>query len=268
MSHRGLFILSAIFALSFACHVFVLLSGGSVQSQKEIVPISRVSDSDAVFPAELVRVVDGDTYILNIHIWEDVVLSKRIRLLGVDTPELHPRRGSVEEKLSEKELAARASEFALERLSGKNLFFVYSWKSDSFGRALGTVIWFEGDVRYDIREELSKYGLLKTSVGETSMRLFSSECIADIEEIKGMSFGMFKFVRVDGRYVFADLDVCHRDMIGKEEKALSAGLIRFKNGRFCYDALSSITLGVSVDSGDNERLEQLLGFRAVASWEI
>ncbi|MEQ8404002.1 MAG: thermonuclease family protein [Oceanicaulis sp.] len=41
-------------------------------------------------PAELVRVIDGDTIEVRAHIWPGHYVQTRVRLLGVDTPE---RRG-------------------------------------------------------------------------------------------------------------------------------------------------------------------------------
>lgn len=39
------------------------------------------------YPAELIRVKDADTYVLDIEVWPDVHHYKTIRLLGIDTPE-------------------------------------------------------------------------------------------------------------------------------------------------------------------------------------
>jgi len=112
-----------------------------------------------IFHSELVRVVDGDTYDLRIKAWEDIVLLKRIRLEGVDTPELRPRKGTDEEKAAEKIRARAATDFVRERLTtADGLFFLYSGKSDNFGRVLGSVLYVTGDGRLDIREVLLQEG--------------------------------------------------------------------------------------------------------------
>jgi len=93
------------------------------------------------YPVEKVlRVVDGDTYDVRFYAWEDIVLVKRLRLLGVDTPELRPRKGTEEERAKEKEAAYKALAFAERTLDGAAaVWIVTDWKSDSFGRVLASV---------------------------------------------------------------------------------------------------------------------------------
>jgi len=93
-------------------------------------------------------------------VWEDIILSKRIRLLGVDTPELRPRKGTDEEKAAEKIAAKKASEFVRSKLSTGKLQFLYVGKSDSFGRALGSVIYVSDGKNVDIRDALRAAGHL------------------------------------------------------------------------------------------------------------
>jgi len=131
-----------------------------VEIEKED-PIRSISYADSVsYPAKLVRVIDGDTYELQIHIWEDIVTQKKIRLFNVDTPELRPRKGTDEEKAEEKRRALLAKKFVEDILKDKQIVFAYAWDSDSFGRALGTVIWRDakGAVK-DICIELKNAGL-------------------------------------------------------------------------------------------------------------
>jgi endonuclease YncB( thermonuclease family) len=43
------------------------------------------------YTAELVRVIDGDTFEARVHVWPGVVTTTRVRLRGIDTPELEAR---------------------------------------------------------------------------------------------------------------------------------------------------------------------------------
>ena len=87
------------------------------------------------YPIEKVlRVVDGDTVDVRFYAWEDIVLVKRLRLLGVDTPELRPRKGTAAEKAAEKQAALAALAYVRETLDkAQAIYIVTDWKSDSFG---------------------------------------------------------------------------------------------------------------------------------------
>lgn len=136
----------------------ILRDTNAPEAQANRVQIDTISTRD--LPAEVVRVVDGDTYDLRIHVWEDIVLEKRIRLLGVDTPELRPRSGSDFEREAEKVRAKAATEFVRSTFDGAEIIrFQYAWDSDNFGRALGTVL-VDG---CDIRDLLRDAGHLKGS---------------------------------------------------------------------------------------------------------
>lgn len=90
------------------------------------------------------RVIDGDTVEVVVDVGFHVARTERVRLLGVDTPELF--RGSVEER--EKGRAAREfteSWFDVHQHEGINWpFFMRSEKGDSFGRWLGSIECCEG----------------------------------------------------------------------------------------------------------------------------
>jgi endonuclease YncB( thermonuclease family) len=47
------------------------------------------SDLPGPIPAELVRVIDGDTIEVRARIWLDLDLTTRVRLIGIDAPELN-----------------------------------------------------------------------------------------------------------------------------------------------------------------------------------
>lgn len=60
------------------------------------------------YPAKVLRVYDGDTFLASVHIWLDQDVRVWVRLLGIDTPELGRRARCAEE--------ARRAEAARARL--------------------------------------------------------------------------------------------------------------------------------------------------------
>jgi len=95
------------------------------------------------------RVIDGDTidvdirkkYDLGFKMTVEGQTSQRLRLYGVDTPELRPRRGTEEERVAEKVAARKAKDHVVEMIEGKKVR-IRAYKADNFGRYLADV-WFE-----------------------------------------------------------------------------------------------------------------------------
>jgi endonuclease YncB( thermonuclease family) len=52
---------------------------------------SRKFDLQTVYPAEVVRIVDGDTFQARVQVWPGLSVDTKVRLRGVDAPELHAR---------------------------------------------------------------------------------------------------------------------------------------------------------------------------------
>ena len=71
-------------------------------------PLARADDAalPGPVPAELVSVIDGDTIAVRAHIWPGHVVETRVRLDGVDTPEI--RRPACE---AEREAGREAAAF-------------------------------------------------------------------------------------------------------------------------------------------------------------
>lgn len=83
---------------------------------------------------ELHRVIDGDTVVLQIDMGFHCLTLQKVRLLGIDTPEI---RGEERTKgLAAKEFVENW--FALHLVNGTKVF-VSTEKSDSFGRWLGEI---------------------------------------------------------------------------------------------------------------------------------
>ena len=87
------------------------------------------------YPAELVRIVDGDTLDAEIDLGFGVFVKKRIRLFGIDTWESRTR-DLVEKK---KGLAAKARLKEILQNNG-NKFMLQSHELGKYGRVLGSII--------------------------------------------------------------------------------------------------------------------------------
>ena len=52
---------------------------------------SAPSRNQAAHPAEVLRVLDGDTFEARVHLWPGLDVTTKVRLRGIDTPELKAR---------------------------------------------------------------------------------------------------------------------------------------------------------------------------------
>ena len=113
-------------------------------------PIADRDMSEFSGPYDVVRVVDGDTAILNINGEE-----KRCRFIGIDTPEsVHPdAQRNIEE-------GKAASDYTKELLSGQQVYLEYDLApQDQYGRELVYLYLKDGQM---IQEILLKNGLAVT----------------------------------------------------------------------------------------------------------
>ncbi len=88
------------------------------------------------YKAKLVRVIDGDTIDCVIDLGFDVRLKERIRLKGIDTPEVRTR--DLEEKA--KGLAAKERVIEAFRYSSDFVVSTELDKKGKYGRILGTIM--------------------------------------------------------------------------------------------------------------------------------
>ena len=84
--------------------------------------------------ANILKIVDGDTVDLSIDLGFSIITIQRIRLSGLDTPELN----SKEEK--ERQLAVEAKQFVTEWFSNNKNLIIKTTKDDKYGRMLGEII--------------------------------------------------------------------------------------------------------------------------------
>jgi len=52
---------------------------------------TRTADPGAHYPADVIRVIDGDTFEARVRVWPGLDLSTKVRLRGIDAAELHAR---------------------------------------------------------------------------------------------------------------------------------------------------------------------------------
>jgi endonuclease YncB( thermonuclease family) len=96
-----------------------------------------------VLKGRVVRVLDGDT--VQVIVLNDKKLeSHRFRLLGIDAPELHPRKDSIFAS-EEKDAALKSKEMLEQKLAeDSNLCVITFTKDDKYGRRMGTLATRQG----------------------------------------------------------------------------------------------------------------------------
>ena len=96
------------------------------------------------------EVIDGDTVLVRARIWLGQDVETRVRLLGIDTPELKARCGE------EQRLALVARDFVRDRVLGRRVNLV-DIRHDKYGkRVLSRVITPDGE---DLGAALIRHGL-------------------------------------------------------------------------------------------------------------
>ena len=86
-----------------------------------------------IYKAKLDRVIDGDTIDVNIDLGFDIQIKKRIRFVGINTPESRTR--DLEEKA--RGLAAKDRVKAI--LAENDIFTLHSESLGKYGRVLGKI---------------------------------------------------------------------------------------------------------------------------------
>ena len=92
------------------------------------------------YNAELIEVIDGDTVDLKVDLGFDTSIAIRVRLSGIDTPEIRTTN------LAEKERGLKAKDFVKEmfvKYENKCIIQTTKDKKEKYGRYLATVL-FDG----------------------------------------------------------------------------------------------------------------------------
>jgi micrococcal nuclease len=94
------------------------------------------------YKASVERVVDGDTVDCIIDLGFDVKIHERVRLSGIDTPEIRTK------DLQEKKLGFEAKEFVENSFDEKGNTFVIEteYKRGKYGRTIGTITFDDGSI--------------------------------------------------------------------------------------------------------------------------
>lgn len=82
---------------------------------------------------EIVKVIDGDTVDILIDLGFSVYHKERVRLSGIDTPEMNSKN------LTEKEIAKKAKAFLTVWLKDQKNLTIKTYKDDKYGRLLGEI---------------------------------------------------------------------------------------------------------------------------------
>jgi micrococcal nuclease len=124
-----------VILITIAAVIGVYFIGKGVAAYREQKSMHR-------FEAVVARVIDGDTVVTD--------SGEKIRLLGVDTPELH------HPDFPEQPFAKEARQYVVERIGGKKCVFEYTDMDhyDKYGRTLA-FIYIDGDL---VNSELVKKG--------------------------------------------------------------------------------------------------------------
>lgn len=67
---------------------------GTRQTNNLATPAMRSADSNLRYPAEVIRVIDGDTFEARVRVWPGLDVDTKVRLRGIDAAELHARCSS------------------------------------------------------------------------------------------------------------------------------------------------------------------------------
>jgi endonuclease YncB( thermonuclease family) len=93
----------------------------------------RAGNPDVRHPVDVIRTIDGDTFEARVHLWPGLDLSTRVRLRGIDAPELKAACPG------ELQMAEAASD-ALRRLLGEGDVAIFNIGPDQYsGRVVADV---------------------------------------------------------------------------------------------------------------------------------
>lgn len=105
-----------------------------------LAPSIALADYGSVTVDEVVAIYDGDTFTANVSEWPPVIGERiKIRVAGINAPERRSRCDTEAEKAREKELAAEARIYVVERLRGAEHVELREIERGSFFRLLADV---------------------------------------------------------------------------------------------------------------------------------
>lgn len=90
-SSAGLLIVALAFAAGVAVHALAVSAASGPVSVPSAPAVPLPAAVRTAHPAELLRVIDGDTFEARVHPWPGLDVTTRVRLRGIDAPELKAR---------------------------------------------------------------------------------------------------------------------------------------------------------------------------------
>ncbi len=97
------------------------------------IPLAHRLDPRIVYPADVLRVIDGDTFEAQVRVWPGLDVDTKVRLRGVDAAELHARCASELEQ-------AQAASTALEKILGEGGVTISRVGVDKYGGRVDAMI--------------------------------------------------------------------------------------------------------------------------------
>ena len=102
------------------------------QAQDAEIILQQSGNPDARLPIDVIRTIDGDTFLARVHQRDGHDLVARVRLRGIDAPEM---KASCQNELDKAEAATEA----LRNLLGQGGVTIYNLGSEKYGRVLADV---------------------------------------------------------------------------------------------------------------------------------
>lgn len=110
------------------------------------------------YKCKILNVVDGDTIDIEIDLGFSISIKERVRLQGVNTPEVYGKKAATEgeEGRSASSVTKRWFE---DRTTGHFIYESIKYDAkDKYGRALGYIVWVDGNMRESLNESLIQRG--------------------------------------------------------------------------------------------------------------
>jgi endonuclease YncB( thermonuclease family) len=96
------------------------------RSVGEALPVSAAAPIRGAYAAELLRVIDGDTFEARVQVWPGLAVTTKVRLRGIDAPEMYAR-------CAEERTKGEAARAALTVLLAEPDLLVFRVSLDKYG---------------------------------------------------------------------------------------------------------------------------------------
>jgi endonuclease YncB( thermonuclease family) len=116
-------------------------------------PVSAIKGA---YAADVLRVIDGDTFEARVHVWPGLAMTTKVRLRGIDAPEINAR-------CAEERSKADAARAALDAILAEADLTVFHVSLDKYG---GRVLAAAATMRTpDVAQALVRAGLARPHTG-------------------------------------------------------------------------------------------------------